>query len=173
MFLCEKNNEICRKSPKKICRNGDFRHISAFSAGKKFFSKIGHSHILGIANTRLCAKNQEKQMMKSREMPKNRFFRHNSGIFGRKESFSKIGLPHILGIAILHQCAKFHEKIYKVQLEKFKKYRFSGENRLFRRFLESSGLRKSVLLTIEPFLMVGIVIVRSNCVNIAHKGVKA
>ena len=29
----------------------------------------------------------------------------------------------------------------KVQLEKFKKYRFSGENRLFRRFLESSGFK--------------------------------
>ena len=32
-------------------------------------------------------------------------------------------------------------KKYKVQLEKFKKYRFSGENRLFRRFLESSGFK--------------------------------
>ena len=30
-------------------------------------------------------------------------------------------------------------KQYKVQLEKFKKYRFSGENRLFRRFLEKKN----------------------------------
>ena len=67
-----------------------------------------------------------------------------SGIFrafsAGKIRFSKIGLGHILDIGILHQCAKFHEK-YKVQLEKFKKYRFTGENRLFRRFLESSGYK--------------------------------
>ena len=41
----------------------------------------------------------------------------------------------ILYIAILHQYAKFHEK-YKAQHEKFKKYRFSGENRQFRQFLK-------------------------------------
>ena len=57
-----------------------------------------------------------------------------------KICFSKIGLGQILDIAILHQCAKFHKK-YKVQLEKFKKYRFSGKNRLFRQFLESSGYK--------------------------------
>ena len=75
MFWCEKNNEICRKSPKKIYRNGDFRHISgifpAFSAGKKSFSKIGLSHILDIANTRLCVKNQKKTNDEiSRKCPK-------------------------------------------------------------------------------------------------------
>ena len=67
-------------------------------------------------------------MMKSRE---NR-------IFGRKNVFRKSVSLIILGIAILHQCAKFHEKKSIVQL---KKYRFSGENRLFRRFLESSGFK--------------------------------
>ena len=65
-------------------------------------------------------------MMKSRENGKGRQL--------------KIGLCHALGIGILQQCAKFHKK-YKVQLEKFKKYRFSGENRLFRRFLESSNYK--------------------------------
>ena len=45
-----------------------------FSAGKNVFSKIGLSHILGIANTRLCAKNQEKLMMKSREYAKKPVF---------------------------------------------------------------------------------------------------
>jgi len=32
-------------------------------------------------------------------------------------------------------------KKYKGQLEKLKKNRFSGENRLFRRFLESFGVK--------------------------------
>ena len=79
-------------------------------------------------------------MMKSRENAKKLVFRHISGIFGRKKCFSKVGLCHISGIAILHQCAHFMKK-YKVHLEKFKKYRFSGENRLFRRFLEGSGYK--------------------------------
>ena len=86
----------------------------AFSAGKRFFSKIGLSHILGIANTRLCAKNQEKQMMKSRENAKKpvfpayfRHFRPKKYVFRKSGS----GQSLILDIAILHQCAKFHEKI--------------------------------------------------------------
>ena len=78
-------------------------------------------------------------MMKSRENAKKpvfpAYFQHFQT---EKNFFSKIGLRHILDIAILQQCAKFHEK---VQLEKFKKYRFSGQNRLFRRFLESSGYK--------------------------------
>ena len=69
----------------------------------------------------------------------------------RTKVFLKIGLPRILSIAILHQCAKFHEKIKsaarKIQEIPF----FPGENWQFR-------LQKSVLLTIEPFLMMDIVI---------------
>ena len=65
-------------------------------------------------------------MMKSRENAK-------------KTGFSKIGLAHILDIAICISVQNFMKK-YKVQLKKFKKYRFSGENSQFRRFLESSGL---------------------------------
>ena len=57
-----------------------------------------------------------------------------------KICFSKIGLGHILDIAILHQCAKFHEK-YKVHLEKFKKYGFSGEKSAVPAVLESSGYK--------------------------------
>ena len=52
----------------------------AFSAGKKFFSKIGLGHVLSIANTHLCAKNQKKLMMKSRKNAKKpvfpAYFRH-------------------------------------------------------------------------------------------------
>ena len=64
-----KNKEILGKSPMKICKNGDFRHI------------------LGIINTHLCAKNQKKLMMKSWKNAKKRFFRHISGIFGRNNTF--------------------------------------------------------------------------------------
>ena len=75
----------------KIYKNGDFRHISGISGRKKFFSKIGLGHILGIIITHLCAKNQKKLMMKSRENAKKRFFRDISGIFGQKNMFFKYG----------------------------------------------------------------------------------
>ena len=69
-------DEISRKC-QKIGFSGIF---PAFSAGKKFFSKIGLGHIMGIANTHLCAKNQKKLMMKSRENAKKSvfpaYFRH-------------------------------------------------------------------------------------------------
>ena len=90
-------------------------------------------------------------------MPKKRFSWHISSIFGQKKSFYKIGLRHILGIAISNQCEKFYEKIWSTARE-IQEMPFSGEKRLFRGFLESSGKKKSVLLTIEPCLMVGIVI---------------
>ena len=71
------------------------------------------------------------------KMPKHGF----SGIFGRKIMFFENQASAHLDSTILHQCAWFHEKNYKVQLAKFKKYRFSGENRLFRQLLESSGYK--------------------------------
>ena len=90
-------------------------------------------------------------------MPKNRFFRHISGIFGRKNIFSKIRLHHILNIIILRQCAKFHEKISSTN-------RDIQEILFFRRKLAVPAifrqfrLRKSVFLTIETCLIVGIAI---------------
>ena len=39
--------------PAKMAISGIF---PAFSAGKKFFSKIGLGHVMSIANTHLCAK---------------------------------------------------------------------------------------------------------------------
>ena len=71
-------------------------------------------------------------------MPKKPVF---PAFSAEKKSFSKIGLPHILGIAILHQCAKFHEKIKSAAREIQEIPFFSGENQLFRRFLESSGYK--------------------------------
>ena len=69
-FCAKKNNEICGKSPKKICRNSDFQHIS----GKVFFSEIGLGHVLSIAKTHFKQKNQRKLMTKSRENAKKPFF---------------------------------------------------------------------------------------------------
>ena len=114
------------KSPKKICRNGDFRYISGI-----------FSHILDIAITRLCAKNQAKQMMNSRKNAKKsvfpayfRHFRPEKYVFRKSGSVTFQTLPFCISV-----------QNYKVQLQKFKKYRFSGGNRLFRRFLESSGYK--------------------------------
>ena len=59
--------KLNRKSSEKA-QKPVFRHIPAFSAGKRFFWKIGLRHILGIAILHhLCAKNQKKLMNLSRE----------------------------------------------------------------------------------------------------------
>ena len=103
----------------KICKIGDFRHISGIFG---IFSKIGLGHVLSIVNMHLCAKNQKNLMIKSRENTKKTVFQHISSIFDRKNGifpaflagkifFSKIGLRHISDIIILRQCAKFHKKI--------------------------------------------------------------
>ena len=49
-------------------------------------------------------------------------------------------------------------KKYKVQLEKFKKFRFSSKNRLFKRLLESSHYKNQFFLTNEQCFMVHIAI---------------
>ena len=65
--------------------------FTAFSAGKKFFSKIGLGHVLNIANTHICAK---KLMMKLRENAKKpvfpAYFRHfhPENFFFRKSGFA-------------------------------------------------------------------------------------
>ena len=91
----------------------------AISGIKKFFSKIGLGHIMGIANTHLCAKNQKKLMKESRENVKKNGF---SGIFpvfsAGKNFFPEIGLRLILGIAILHLCAKNQQKLMSQSREK-------------------------------------------------------
>ena len=135
----------------KICINGDFRHISGIFGRKKIFLKnrtrphFGHCYYASLSQ-----KSDKTNDEISRKCQKTGF----SGIFpafsAGKICFSKIGLGHILDLPFCISVQNFMKK-YKVQLEKFKKYCFSGENRLFRQ-------QKSVLLTIEPCLMVGIVI---------------
>ena len=108
----------------KICKNGDFRHISGIFGRKKFFSKIGLGHILGIINTHLCAKNQKKLMIKSRENAKKsgfpayfRYFRPEKNFIMRK-FFPEIGLRHILRIAIFNLCANNQKKLTSQSREK-------------------------------------------------------
>ena len=60
----EKTNEgILHKVQKTLFLGGFWTKF----AEKKFFSKIGLRHILGIAILHLCAKNQQKLMSQSRE----------------------------------------------------------------------------------------------------------
>jgi hypothetical protein len=69
----------------------------------------------------------------------------------------RIGLGHILDIAILHQRAKFHEKILSTarEIQEILFFRRkSAVPAIYRKF----RLQKSVLLTIKPWLMVGIAI---------------
>ena len=96
-------------------------------------------------------------MKKSRENAKKPVFPAYFRLFRPEKCFSYIGLGHILDIAILHQCAKFHEKILSTAREIQKNTVFrrkSAVPAIFRKF----RLQKSVLLTIKPWLMVGIVI---------------
>ena len=95
--LSEKTTKYKGKVRTKSAKMAISGIFPAFSAGKKFFSKIGLDNVMSIANTHLCAKNQKKLRMKSRENAKNRVFRHISGIFGRKNFFSGNRAPSHFG----------------------------------------------------------------------------
>ena len=96
----------------KMCKNGDFLHISGISARKKFFLKIGLGHILACYYVFL-----NKESVKTNDEISRKRQKPFSGIFpvfsAGKVCQLKIGLCHILGIGILHQRAKFHEKNIK------------------------------------------------------------
>jgi len=57
MFLCEKTTKYKEKARRKTAKMAISGIFPAFSAGKKFFSKIGLGHLLSITNMHLCAKN--------------------------------------------------------------------------------------------------------------------
>ena len=118
----------------KICKNGDFRHISGIFGRKRiFFSKIGLGHDLRIANAHLYRKNQKKLMVKSRENAQKPVFPEYSA---GNEFFSKIGLRHIFGITILHLCAKNQEKLISQSREKLVTNGRTNEHRLIYRTSE-------------------------------------
>ena len=142
----------------KICKNGNFRHISGILDRKKIFlQNRTRSYFEHCQYAFLCKKSEKTNDEISRKCQKTGF----SGIFpafsAGKICFLKIGLGHILDIAILHQCAKFHEKILSTarEIQEIPFFRRkSAVPAIFRKF----RLQKSVLLTIKPWLMVGIVI---------------
>ena len=113
---------------------------SIFFGRKESSSKIGLVDILSIANYDLNAIKSEKPRIKCQENAKNGF----SGIIVvlsvGKISFLKIGHCQLLGISIFNQCEKFHEKIRSTARE-IQEIPFLGENRLFRRFLDNSGVK--------------------------------
>ena len=90
----------------------------AFSAGKKFFSKIGLAHIIRIISTYLCAKNQKKLMKESREnVKKPGFPAENIGktFFPGKKFFSGNRAPSHFGdchfASLCQKLAKTNEPI--------------------------------------------------------------
>ena len=93
MFLSEKTTEYKEKVRTKFAKTAISGIFPAFSAGKKFFSKIRLGNVMGIANTHLCAKKWKKLMMKSRENAKKpgfpAYFRH---FRPKKNIFRKSGL---------------------------------------------------------------------------------
>ena len=68
-----------------------------------------------------------------------------------------MGLCHTLGTAILHQCAKFHEKMSTTARE-IQEIPFFRQKLAVPAIFRKFRVQKSVLLTIESCLIVGIVI---------------
>ena len=123
MFLVKKQQNTRKKSEQNLQKRpfpAYFRHFWL----EKNFLKIGLGHILGIINTHLCAENQKKLMMKSRENAKKpvfpAYFRPEKYVFRKSDSVTFQTLPFCISVQ------NFMKK-YKVQLEKFKKYRFSAK----------------------------------------------
>ena len=141
MFLCKKTTKYEEKTRTKSEKTAISGIFPAFSAGKKFFSKIGLALVLSIVNTHLCAKNQKKLMIKSRENAKKPVFPAYFGHFRlEKYFFQKSGSVPFWTLSFCASVQNYMKK-YQVQLEIFKKYCFSGENWLFWQFLDSSGFK--------------------------------
>ena len=100
MFLSEKTTKYKEKVQTKFAKTAISGIFPAFSAGKKFFSKIGLGHIMAIANGAKCAKNQKKLMKESRENVKKpgfpayfRYFRPEKIYYRKSGSVTFWGLP--------------------------------------------------------------------------------
>ena len=89
-FSVKKQRDIRKKSDEKMQK----RSFPAFSAGKEFFSQIGLSHDLSIANTHFCVKYQKILMMKSRENAQKPVF---PAFSARNEFFFKNRAPSHFG----------------------------------------------------------------------------
>ena len=141
-MFCVKKTTKCKEKVRGKCAKTAISGIfPAFSVRKKLFSKVGLGHASSIPNTHLCAKSQKKLDEISRKCQKKNgfpaYFRH---LRPEKYVFRKSGSVTFQILSFCISVQNFMNK-YKVRLQKFKKYRFSGENQLFRQFLESSGYK--------------------------------
>ena len=108
----------------KMCKNGDFQHISGIFSWKKVFLKnrtwpyFGHCYYAFLYKESVKTNDEISRKRQKPVFPA--YFRHF-----RPEKYV---IYKVLAFCI--SVRNFMKK-YKVQLEKFKKYRFSGENRLF------------------------------------------
>ena len=115
----KKNQKISPLRPKKIWKDGDFRHIFVFISQKKIFLS-NRTRYLGIANTHPLGKKSEKTKDERNleKMAKNRFFQHISSIFVRKFFFRKSGSVAFWALPFLHLCAKNKQKLISQSREK-------------------------------------------------------
>ena len=124
------------------------------TVNKNFFSKIRLNHVLGIPNRHVCAKNRRNLKWNLEKMPKTVLSSIFPAFLTGKICFSN-RLCHILDIAILH-VFKSSKKILSTPWEIHEIPFFllkSAVPAIFRKF----GLQVSVLFTIEPCPMEGIV----------------
>ena len=129
-----------KKKPKQNLQKRQFPAYFRHFRPEKNFSQKSDSVIV---NTHLCAKNQKKLMIKSRENAKKPVFPAYFQHFRPKNIFfQKSGSVTFWTLSFYVSVQNLMKK-YQVQLEIFKKYCFSGENWLFRRFLDSSGFKIS------------------------------
>ena len=121
----------------KMCKNGDFRHISGIFGWKKVFLKNRSRSCFGHC---YCAFLNKKSVKTNDEISRKHRKTEFSGIFGRKNTFLENRAPSYFRYSHF-ACVQNFMKKYKVQLEKFKKYRFSMKICCSGRFLESSSYK--------------------------------
>ena len=140
----KKQRNIRKKSDENLQKRRFPAYFRHFRPEKNFSQKSDSAIFRSLLIHIFEQKIRKNWWWNIEKMPKNRFFRHISRNFGRKNMlFENRARSHVRHCNFASVC-KISWKKYKVQLKKFKKYRFSGENRLFRRFLESSGYKNQL-----------------------------
>ena len=141
-FLCEKKQRNIRK---KSDENLQKRRFPGFSAGKKFFSKIGLGHVLSIANAHLYGKNQKKLMMKSRENAKKPvfpvYFRHFRNFSGNRAP-SHFGHCHFASLC--QKSAKMSQSQEMLVTDRWTDQRTDGKRLIYRTSEVGPKIRQSI-----------------------------
>ena len=140
-FSVKKQRSIRKKFDENLQKRRFPTYFRHFRPEKNISQKLNSAIFWALLMRIFLEKNQKKQLLKSWENAKKpvfpAYFRH---FWPEKYVFRKSGSVTFRALPFCISVPNFMKK-YEVQLEKFKKYRFSGENRLFRRFLESSGCK--------------------------------